>query len=75
MTSKNASIGQEVVKLRPNVVKQDRERLYDDVMRSRIATNQLQDENTKLKTRIQILENELNKKEKAIDEIIQDQKG
>jgi len=76
MTSKNASIDQEVIKLRPRVVKQDREKLYDDVMKQRIATNFLQDENTKLRTRIYIFENELTKKEKTIDELFhQDQNG
>ena len=76
MTSKSASIDQEVIKLRPRVVKQDREKLYDDVMKQRIATNFLQDENTKLRTRIYILENELTKKEKTIDELFQqDQNG
>lgn len=32
----------EVSKLRPKVVYQERERLYDDVMKQRIATNSLQ---------------------------------
>ena len=42
----------EVVKLRPRVVLQERERLYDDVMKQRMETNSLRDENTKLRTRL-----------------------
>ena len=42
----------EVVKLRPRVVLQERERLYDDVMKQRMETNLLRDENTKLRTRL-----------------------
>jgi hypothetical protein len=42
----------EVVKLRPRVVLQERERLYDDVMKQRMETNALRDENTKCRTRL-----------------------
>lgn len=42
----------EIVKLRPRVVQQERERLYDDVMKQRMTTNNLKDENIKLRTRI-----------------------
>jgi hypothetical protein len=50
---------------------QERERLYDDVMKSRMATNNLKDENTKLRTRLQMTENELSRKNKMIDELLQ----
>jgi hypothetical protein len=42
----------EVVKLRPRVVLQERESLYDDVMKQRMETNALRDENTKCRTRL-----------------------
>lgn len=63
----------EVVKLRPRVVLQERERLYDDVMKQRMATNNLKDENTKLRTRLHMTENELTRKDKMIDELLQQQ--
>ena len=50
---------------------QERERLYDDVMKQRMATNSLKDENTKLRTRLHMTENELTRKDKIIDELIQ----
>lgn len=39
-------------------------------MKQKIAANFLKDENVKLKTRIHILEGELNKKEKLIDDLL-----
>lgn len=60
----------EVSKLRPRVVQQERERLYDDVMKQRITTNNLKDDNTKLRTKIQMLETELLKKDRVIDDLI-----
>ena len=60
----------EVSKLRPKVVYQERERLYDDVMKQRIATNSLQQENLRLKTRLQIVEVELQKRDKYINDIM-----
>lgn len=44
-------------KFKPKRYKQECERLYDDVMKQRLVTNTLQDENMKLKTRLQILYN------------------
>lgn len=52
------------------MVHQDRERLYDDVMRQRMTTNLLKDENTKLKTRLFFIESELAKKDKLIDDLM-----
>ena len=49
---------------------QERERLYDDVMKSRMTTNMLKEENTKLKTRLYFIENELAKKDKTIDDLV-----
>ena len=60
----------EVSKFRPRVVAQERERLYDDVMRQRIATNVFKDENTKLRTKLQMAEHELGKKDRLIDDLL-----
>jgi hypothetical protein len=71
LSAKSVAMEQDVVKLRPRVVLQERERLYDDVMKSRLQTNTLKDENTKLRTRIQMVETELSRKDKMIDELLQ----
>ena len=39
-------------------------------MKQRIATNNLTDENTKLRTRLQMVENELTRKDRIIDDLI-----
>lgn len=48
----------------------DRERLFDDAIKQKIAANFLKDENLKLKTKVHILEGEMQKKERFIDELI-----
>lgn len=69
--SKNPStIDLEISKLRPKIINQERERLYDDAMKQKMAANYLKDENTRLKTKIQMLENELVKKEKLVDDLL-----
>ena len=68
---KNATIEQDVVKLRPRIVKQEREALYDDVLKQRITTNQLKAVNTQLQTRLYMIENELARKDKVIDDLVQ----
>jgi hypothetical protein len=60
----------DVVKLRPRVVLQERERLYDDVMKQRMETNSLRDENTKCRTRLAMVEAELMRKDKIIDDLL-----
>ncbi len=40
-------------KLRPKVINQDPEKLYEDVMKHKVTTNKMQEENMKLKARIQ----------------------
>ena len=52
ITPGKLNIDMEVSKYRPRIVAQERERLYDDVMRQRIATNVFKDENTKLRTKL-----------------------
>ncbi len=56
--------------MRPRVVNQEREALYEDVLKQKLQTNHLKDENTKLRTRIQMLEVELLKKERLVDELL-----
>lgn len=59
-----------MIKLRPRVVPQERERLYDDVIKQRIFNNTLRDENIKLRTRLFMTENELSRKDKMIDDLL-----
>ena len=44
--------------------------MYDDALRQKMAANLLKDENTKLRTKIHILESELSKKEKLVDDLL-----
>ena len=48
----NSQLDLDVYKLRPRVIHQERERLYDDVMKQRMTTNNLKDENTRLRTKL-----------------------
>ena len=56
--------------MRPLKVIQERERLYDDAMKQKITANFFKEENVKLKTKVHILENEVGKKERLIDELL-----
>lgn len=60
----------EVSRMRPRNIKQERERLYDDAMREKMVSNMLKGENLKLKTKIHILESEIFKKEKLVDDLL-----
>ena len=44
--------------------------MYDDALRQKMAANLLKDENTKLRTKIHILESEVAKKEKLVDDLL-----
>lgn len=44
-------------------------------MKQRMTTNNLKDENTRLKTRLQMIENTLQRKDKLIDDLIQAQEA
>ena len=69
--SKNpSSIDLEVSRMKPRFAHQDRERIIEDAMKEKITANYLKDENMKLKTKIHILEAELNKKEKLVDDLL-----
>ncbi len=73
-TSKNPStLDLEVSRMRPRVINVEREKLYDDAMKQRITANFLKDENIKLKTRLHIMEGELQKKEKLVDDLLMQQ--
>ena len=75
-TGKNQSqIDLEVNKMRPRVIHQERERLYEDVMKQRMTTNNLKDENTRLRTKLQITEVEIGRKDKCIDDLMQQQEA
>ena len=56
--------------MRPKNIRQERERLYDDVLRNKMTTNLLKDENLKLKTKVHMLEAELSRKEKLVDDLL-----
>lgn len=49
----------EISRLRPKIVKQDKEKLYEDVMKQKIENNIYKEENTKLKTKIHMYEGEV----------------
>lgn len=61
--------------MRPKVIRQEREKLYDDALRQKMTANLLKDENVKLKTKVHILESELLKKERLIDDLLMQQEG
>ena len=56
--------------MRPKNIRQERERLYDDVLRNKMTSNLLKDENLKLKTKVHMLEAELSRKEKLVDDLL-----
>jgi flagellar hook-basal body complex protein FliE len=47
----------------------EKEHLYEEAIKLKIQSNSFKDENLKLKTKIKILENELSKKEKAMEDL------
>ena len=61
--------------MRPKIIRQEREKLYDDALRQKMTANLLKDENVKLKTKVHILESELLKKERLIDDLLMQQEG
>jgi hypothetical protein len=69
--AKTVAIEQDVIRLRPRIVHQERERLFDDVMKQRMTANNLREENLKLRTRLHMTENELTRKDKTIDDLLQ----
>jgi hypothetical protein len=47
----------------------EREQLYDETIRIKMLNNQFKEDNVKLKTKVKIMENELNRKEKTIEDL------
>ena len=47
----------------------EKETLYDETIKYKTMNNQLREDTVKLKTRVKILENELNRKEKTIEDL------
>lgn len=60
----------EATRLRPKVVNQERESLYEDVLKQKLQANFFRDENVRLKTKVQMLEVELNKNQRLVDELL-----
>ena len=56
---------------RPRIMNLERERLYDDNIKNKKTANYLKEENMKLKTRIHFMENEMNKNEKLVTDLMQ----
>ena len=44
--------------------------MYDDALRQKMISNLLKDENVKLKTKVHILESEIARKEKLVDDLL-----
>ncbi len=58
-----------VGKLKPNKgALKEKESLYEEAIKLKIMANSCREENVKLKTKIKILENEMSKKEKALED-------
>ena len=53
------AIDLEANKLRPKVVNQEREILYENVIKQKLHNNVIREENIKLKTRVAVLEAEM----------------
>ena len=47
----------------------EKEQLYDETIKMKMLNNQMREEVVKLKTKIKILENELGRKEKTIEDL------
>jgi hypothetical protein len=43
--------------------------MYDETIKMKMLNNQLREEHVKLKTKVKILENELGRKEKTIEDL------
>lgn len=69
----NSHVSLDIYRMRPRIIQKERERLYDDVLAQKMASNNLVTENTRLKTRVQMVEREFAKKEKEIDELMNQQ--
>ena len=69
-SKKPSTLDLEISRLRPRIVNQEREKLYEDAIKQKMTANFLKEENIKLKTKLHILEGELLKKEKLVDDLL-----
>ena len=54
----------------PNrLLAREKEQLYDEAIKMKMLNNQIKEDNVKLKTKVKILENELSRKEKTIEDL------
>lgn len=54
---------------------QEREALYEDVLRQKLTANAYRDENIRLRTRLQALEEDLLRRERLVDELVAKPEG
>jgi hypothetical protein len=47
----------------------EKEQLYEETIKMKVLNNQIKEDNVKLKTKVKILENELSRKEKTIEDL------
>ena len=47
----------------------EKEQLYDETIKMKVLNNQMKEDAVKLKTKVKILENELSRKEKTIEDL------
>ena len=52
----------------PKIMHKDKERLYDEALKLKANNNSVRDENLRLRTRVKVLENELHRKERLLEE-------
>lgn len=59
-------------KIKPNKNNiKEKEQLYEDAIKLKVQSNTFKEENVKLRTKIRILENEIQRKDKALEDFIQ----
>lgn len=78
LNSPNASVDLpmfDLNRMRPKVIRNDKRSLYDNVLKYKLAHNTKMTENTKLKTNILKLEAENSRKDKILEEILQNNSG
>ena len=54
-----------------NILTKEKEKLYDEAISLKVTNNFVKEENKKLKTKLQMMENENQKKEKLIEDLLQ----
>ena len=60
-----------VSKIKPNKNNiKEKEQLYEDAIKLKVQSNTFKEENVKLRTKIRILENEIQRKDKALEDFI-----